>query len=228
MRGRHLLNPVPFLLLTPKPPSRALAFRARAPAPAAPRRAAPLAEPDVGISRFASPTPGFRGALKQRYSDFIVHEVARDGALVRLTSFDLPDDGESGDNAEEGAADADHSRALESFRLLCGDADCDALRALLETVSEGGDGDISPIILSADSVKAHRSEVHDFFKRNFKFLITDTVDHSDGVQKCIRVRLGSGPRGGRGRNRKEMDDSVITSKKCAHLAVKIERPYGSN
>jgi tRNA pseudouridine13 synthase len=49
--------------------------------------------------------------------------------------------------------------------------------------------------------------VHDFFKRNFKFLVTNTVEHSDGIQKCIRVRLGPGPRGGRGRNRKEMDGS---------------------
>ncbi|GJN33200.1 hypothetical protein PR202_gb21771 [Eleusine coracana subsp. coracana] len=210
MRGRHLLNPLPLLLLTPKPPSRSLAFRARAAAhvhfPAAPRRRAPLDEPDdVGISRFASPAPGFRGALKQRYSDFIVHEVARDGALVRLTSFDLPNDGESGDDAGESDADADYSRALESFRLLCGDADCDALRGFLERVSEGGDGDASPIILSADADKAHRSEVHDFFKRNFKFFITDTVEHTDGIQKCIRVRMGSGPRGGRGRNRRDMD-----------------------
>ncbi|KAL6841932.1 hypothetical protein ACP4OV_028444 [Aristida adscensionis] len=215
MRGRRLVNPFP-LLLIPKPSSRSLAFRAGAgaaaaahPPPAPPPRRTPLAEPDVGISRFASSVPGFRGALKQRYSDFVVHEVARDGALVRLTSFDLPDEGESGDNAEEGDADAgaDHSRALESFRLLCGDADCDALRGFLERVSEGGDGDVSPIILSADADKAHRSEVHDFIKRNFKFLITDTVDHTDGIQKCIRVRLGSGPRGGRGRNRKAMDGS---------------------
>ncbi|CAL5084237.1 unnamed protein product [Urochloa decumbens] len=216
MRGRWLLNPLP-LLLAHKPPSRPLAahFRARAaphrPAPApspAPRRG-PLDEPDVGISRFASSVPGFRGALKQRYSDFVVHEVARDGALIRLTSFDLPDDDERGDNEEDGEADADgdHSRALESLRLLCGEADYNVMRGFLERVLEGGDGDLSPIILSADTDKAHRSEVHEFIKRNFKFLVTDTVEHRDGVQKCIRVRLGSGPRGGRGRNGRAMDSS---------------------
>ncbi|EER99758.1 hypothetical protein BDA96_02G406400 [Sorghum bicolor] len=209
MRGRHLLKPLP--LLTPKPPSRppAAHFRARAAAhPPTPRRA-PLAEPDVGISRFAASIPGFNGALKQRYSDFIVHEVARDGALVRLTSFDLPDGEESGDNVEDGECDAtaDPSRALASFRLLCGEVDYDALRGFLERVSEGGDGDLSPIILSADADKAHRSEVHEFIKRNFKFLNTDTVEHSDGIQKCIRVRLGSGPRGGRARNRRGMNSS---------------------
>ncbi|RCV14140.1 hypothetical protein SETIT_2G402100v2 [Setaria italica] len=215
MRGRFLLNPLP-LLLTPKPPSRPLAahFRAGAgagaaahpPAPSPTPRRGPVDEPDVGISRFASSVLGFRGALKQRYSDFIVHEVARDGALVRLTSFDLPDVDERGDNAAEGDADADHTRALESFRLLCGEADYDALRGFLERVLEG-DGDLSPIILSADADKAHRLEVHEFIKRNFKFLITDTVEHGDGIQKCIRVRLGSGPHGGRGRNMRGMDGS---------------------
>jgi hypothetical protein len=66
---------------------------------------------------------------------------------------------QGGDDAEGGDADADHSRALESFRLLCGDADCDALRGFLgrASESEGGDGDASPIILSADADKAHRS-----------------------------------------------------------------------
>ncbi|BAF06311.2 Os01g0773000 [Oryza sativa Japonica Group] len=147
MRGRHLLSPLLSPLAYPKPPSSRLAprrvasHRTVAPPPAA--RRAPLSEPDVGISLFASALPGFRGALKQRYSDFVVHEVALDGSLVRLTSFDLPD-GE---------------------------------------------------------------EVHDFFKRNFEALLTDTVEHSDGIQRCIRVRLKPGRRerrdvDGRGRNRK--------------------------
>uniref|UniRef100_A0A0E0N346 TRUD domain-containing protein n=1 Tax=Oryza rufipogon TaxID=4529 RepID=A0A0E0N346_ORYRU len=207
MRGRHLLSPLLSPLAYPKPPSSRLAprrvasHRTVAPPPAA--RRAPLSEPDVGISLFASALPGFRGALKQRYSDFVVHEVALDGSLVRLTSFDLPD-GECVDAKEGGM---DEAQALESFRLLCGDADCEALRGFLERVSEGGDSDVSPIILSADADKTHRSEVHDFFKRNFEALLTDTVEHSDGIQRCIRVRLKPGRRerrdvDGRGRNRK--------------------------
>jgi tRNA pseudouridine13 synthase len=55
------------------------------------------------------------------------------------------------------SADSDHSQALESFRVLCGDADCDALRGLLERMSAGGDSDVSPVILSPDADKAHRS-----------------------------------------------------------------------
>ena len=55
------------------------------------------------------------------------------------------------------SADADHSQALESFRALCGDADCEALRGLLERAAAGGDSDVSPVILSPDADKAHRS-----------------------------------------------------------------------
>uniref|UniRef100_A0A0D9WIF8 TRUD domain-containing protein n=1 Tax=Leersia perrieri TaxID=77586 RepID=A0A0D9WIF8_9ORYZ len=164
-------------------------------------RSSSLTEAEAGIACFASSLPGFRGVLKHRYSDFIVHEVARDGSVSRLTSFDLPN--ECVDVKEEDkaapSADADHSQALESFRALCGDADCDALKGLLEKASAGGEADVSPVIvLSPDADKAHRSDVHNFFKRSFKFLVTDTVEHNDGVQKCIRVRLGSGARGGRG------------------------------
>uniref|UniRef100_A0A804QPC9 TRUD domain-containing protein n=1 Tax=Zea mays TaxID=4577 RepID=A0A804QPC9_MAIZE len=179
-------------------------------------RSTSLSEAEAGISCFASSLPGFRGVLKHRYADFIVHEVARDGALVQLTSFDLPTES-VGVNEEDKAApsaEADHSQALESFRSLCGDADCNALRGLLEKVSGEGGGDVSPVILSPDADKAHRSEVHNFFKKTFKFLVTDTVEHSDGVQKCIRVRFGSeagvgrGAGGrGRGRKRKNMGSS---------------------
>ena len=55
------------------------------------------------------------------------------------------------------AADADHSKALESFSGLCGEADCHALRGLLEKVAAGGEGDFSPVMLSPDADKAHRS-----------------------------------------------------------------------
>ncbi|WVZ99174.1 hypothetical protein U9M48_044508, partial [Paspalum notatum var. saurae] len=207
--------------LSQKPKTLSVAFPPKtlahqSPPPPSMARSSSLSEAEAGISCYASSLPGFRGVLKHRYSDFIVHEVARDGAIVQLTSFDLPT--ECVDVKEEEkvapAADADHSQALESFRALCGDADCEALRGLLERVSAGGDGDVLPVILSPDADKAHRSEVHNFFKRSFKFLVTDTVEHSDGVQRCIRVRLGSaaggrrgGGGGGRGRKRKSMGGS---------------------
>ncbi|CAI5734770.1 unnamed protein product [Hyaloperonospora brassicae] len=45
-------------------------------------------ESAVGIQCFLQPTVrGFHGATKQRYSDFVVREVARDGHVVRLTDI---------------------------------------------------------------------------------------------------------------------------------------------
>lgn len=42
----------------------------------------------VGISGFLSQAqPGFSGLVKQRFSDFIVHEVAKNGQVVTLTSL---------------------------------------------------------------------------------------------------------------------------------------------
>ncbi|KAK1698148.1 hypothetical protein QYE76_014845 [Lolium multiflorum] len=166
-------------------------------------RSSSVTEAEVGITCFTSSSlPGFRGVLKHRYSDFIVHEVSRDGSVVRLTSLDLPDECVEPKEEEKAApsADADHSQALEKFGGLCGEADCSAVRGLIEKAAAGGgEGDFPPVILSPDADKAHRSEVHGFFKNNFKFLVTDTVEHSDGVQKCIRVRVGSEAGGGRGR-----------------------------
>lgn len=44
--------------------------------------------------------------------------------------------------------------------------------------------------------------IHNYFKENFKFLVTDTVDGPDASTKCIRVRLHSGGEA-RGRNSKK-------------------------
>ncbi|XP_072952200.1 multisubstrate pseudouridine synthase 7 [Typha angustifolia] len=217
MRAISLLNPPPPLaallsLLPPlkpsfpiPPPSKTLAM------------AKTLDESDVGISCFVSSLPGFRGVLKQRYSDFIVNEVDCDGKIVRLTSFDLPPN--CSDCKEEDkptSTDKDYTFELESFQSLCGDVDAQALKGILEKISSGMESDIAPIILSPDSDKSHRADVHNFFKKNFKFLVTDTVEGSDGKEKCIRVRLAGGGNK-RGKKRKGMVSSDL----------KDDRPFDS-
>eukprot|EP00041_Stephanoeca_diplocostata_P021863 m.516422 g.516422 ORF g.516422 m.516422 type:complete len:801 (+) comp21928_c0_seq4:180-2582(+) len=46
---------------------------------------------DCGITEYISTSPGFYGNLKQRYSDFHVHEVSLAGQVAHLTSYDVPD-----------------------------------------------------------------------------------------------------------------------------------------
>ena len=48
-------------------------------------------EISVGISIHVNNTLGFTGILKQRYSDFIVREVAQSGVVVRLNSTNYDD-----------------------------------------------------------------------------------------------------------------------------------------
>lgn len=132
-----------------------------------------------------------------------------DGNIVRLSSLDLPPECAK-ENEEEKPPSTDKSyfSEIESFRSLCGEKDADLLRGILEKIASGVENDVPPIVLSPDSDKSHRAEVHNFFKKNFKFLVTDTVEESDGSLKCIRVRLSLGARGGgggRGKKRKDMD-----------------------
>lgn len=167
-------------------------------------------EPDVGILCYISHLPGFRGILKQRYSDFIVNEVDLDGNVVHLTSLHVPP--ELADKKEENVAeqsDKSYTEEIESFRSLVGEADADRLKEFIEKIVSGAEHDVSPLVLSPSSDKVHRTAVHNFFKEKLKFLVTDTIDGPKDLSKCIRVRPISSGNHNKGRNsrkRKDRDD----------------------
>ncbi|KAG9451935.1 hypothetical protein H6P81_004839 [Aristolochia fimbriata] len=166
-----------------------------------------IQEADVGIVCYVSESPGFRGVLKQRYSDFIVNEVDLDGNVVHLTRFDVPPEitNKTEVNKLE-LVNEDYSGKIESFRSLAGEPDAKSLKELLDQIGSGLENNISPVILSPDADKSHRTEVHNFFKSNFKFLVTDTVDGLDGSTKCVRVRFSSRAQHGRGQNTRKRKD----------------------
>ncbi|XP_059652720.1 multisubstrate pseudouridine synthase 7 isoform X2 [Cornus florida] len=165
-------------------------------------------ESDVGIFCYISQLPGFRGVLKQRYSDFIVNEVDLDGNVVHLTSLDAPPE-----VLEEKKTDLSdqlnksYDTELELFRSLAGDTDADHLKAFIDQISSDVKDSVSPLVLSPNSNKSHRTAMHNFFKEKLKFLVTDTVDGPDASSKCIRVWLNSsGGNSGSGRNSKKRKD----------------------
>ncbi|KAK1374138.1 TRUD domain-containing protein [Heracleum sosnowskyi] len=173
-------------------------------------------ESDVGITCFISQLPGFRGILKQRYADFIVNEVDLDGNVVHLTSLVAPPE-----IAEEKVVkmtdepNKSYDAEIESFRALAGDADADSLRAFIDQINSEAEESVAHITLSPSSDKSHRTAMHNFFKENMKFLVTDTVDGPDASSKCIRVRLNSGGNSGRGKNskkRKERNEKSYDSR----------------
>ncbi|CAL9003560.1 unnamed protein product [Prunus brigantina] len=173
-------------------------------------------EPDVGIFCYISQLPGFRGILKQRYSDFMVNEVDTDGNIVHLTNLDAP--AETVKEIETKTHDAtskDYTIEIELFRSLVDPDDAERLEAIINQINSGSEDSILPIVLSPDYDKSHRTAVHNFFKENFKFLVTDTVDGPDASSKCIRVRINSGGQNSRGRNsrkRKERGDKPFDSR----------------
>ncbi|XP_042059815.1 multisubstrate pseudouridine synthase 7-like [Salvia splendens] len=173
-------------------------------------------ESQVGILCYISQLPGFRGILKQRYSDFIVNEVGLDGNVVHLTTLDSPLEIAVEKKVEVAdLQDRDYTNEIESFRVLAGDSDVEKLKKLIDQVVSGVINDDESIVLCPISDKSHRTAVHNFFKERMKFLVTDTVDGPDSSSKCIRVRMNSGSNNGRGRNsrkRKNRDDKPYDSR----------------
>ncbi|KAK1439398.1 hypothetical protein QVD17_05216 [Tagetes erecta] len=165
---------------------------------------APLEESDVGISCYISPLPGFRGILKQRYSDFVVNEVDLDGNVVHLTSLEAPTEiAEEPETKMTGQLNGDHGAEIESFRALAGDVDANSLKEFIDKIRSDVEDGATSIVLSPSSDKVHRTAVHNFFKERLKFLVTDTIDGPEPSSKCIRVRLNSGSNNDRGRGSKK-------------------------
>lgn len=46
---------------------------------------------------------------------------------------------------------------IESFRSIAGDADAESLEGFLDRIVSGAESDVSPIVLSPDSDKSHRT-----------------------------------------------------------------------
>ncbi|CAM8930790.1 unnamed protein product [Rhodiola kirilowii] len=167
-----------------------------------------IQEQHVGIHCYVSNLPGFRGILKQRYSDFIVNEVDLDGNVVRLTSLDPPPELIEDEQVTlSDQQNKSYDSEIELFTSLSGACDAEKLKGLIDQINLGTEDGASPIVLSPTSDKLHRTAVHNFFKEKMKFLVTDTVDGPDESSKCIRVRVNSGRQGnGRG-SRKRKDRS---------------------
>nr|XP_029135546.1 LOW QUALITY PROTEIN: pseudouridylate synthase 7 homolog [Labrus bergylta] len=66
-----------------------------------------LTELDVGILKYVSDHEGFSGILKERYSDFVVHEINKQGKIVHLDDLSIPAEAEEVPEVEEQPKDYD-------------------------------------------------------------------------------------------------------------------------
>ncbi|XP_031725090.1 pseudouridylate synthase 7 homolog isoform X2 [Anarrhichthys ocellatus] len=66
-----------------------------------------LTELDVGILKYVSDHEGFSGILKERYSDFVVNEISKQGKIVHLDDLSIPPEAEEVPEAQPQPEDAD-------------------------------------------------------------------------------------------------------------------------
>ncbi|KAF4793907.1 RAD50 interactor 1 [Turdus rufiventris] len=128
-----------------------------------------LTESDVGITKFVSSHKGFSGILKERYSDFVVHEIGKDGRVSHLDDFSVPVDDEV--NFEDPSE--------ETFTVL---SDEDKQR--LEELQLFKNKETSVAIEVIEDTKEKRTIIHQAVKSLFPGLETKTEDR-DGKKYII-------------------------------------------
>ncbi|XP_057220497.1 pseudouridylate synthase 7 homolog isoform X3 [Malurus melanocephalus] len=128
-----------------------------------------LTESDVGITKFVSCHKGFSGILKERYSDFVVHEIGKDGRVSHLDDFSVPVDDEV--NFEDPSE--------ETFTVL---SDEDKQR--LEELQLFKNKETSVAIEVIEDTKEKRTVIHQAVKSLFPGLETKTEDR-DGKKYII-------------------------------------------
>uniref|UniRef100_A0A673WYX8 Pseudouridylate synthase 7 homolog n=1 Tax=Salmo trutta TaxID=8032 RepID=A0A673WYX8_SALTR len=113
-----------------------------------------LTELDVGILKFVSEHKGFSGILKERYSDFVVHEVNKEGKTVWLDDLSVPEEAEQ-PGSEVFTEEQKHE--LEQLQLF-----------------KNKEGNVS--IEVADDTKEKRTLVHKAVKTLYPGLETKTEE----------------------------------------------------
>uniref|UniRef100_A0A8C8RQU7 Pseudouridylate synthase 7 homolog n=1 Tax=Pelusios castaneus TaxID=367368 RepID=A0A8C8RQU7_9SAUR len=124
-----------------------------------------LTELDVGITKFVSAHKGFSGILKERYSDFVVHEIGKDGRTSHLDDFSVPVD--------------DEEPSEEIFTVLSNED-----KQHLEELQLFKNKETSVAIEVIEDTKEKRTIIHQAVKSLFPGLETKTEDR-DGKKYII-------------------------------------------
>lgn len=137
-------------------------------------------ENDVGITEFTTGAlPGFHGVIKERYTDFLVNEIAEDGTVVRLTSFAKP--AVAASSVDKGDAEARLVAVIGAEQM-----------SKLAELDANTERKTQPVMLEEIAEKAARTAVHEGIRALFPNLASDS---QDGAIRVVR-------RGGKPGNRR--------------------------
>ncbi|XP_065813088.1 pseudouridylate synthase 7 homolog isoform X1 [Labrus bergylta] len=149
-----------------------------------------LTELDVGILKYVSDHEGFSGILKERYSDFVVHEINKQGKIVHLDDLSIPAEAEEVPEVEEQPKDYDvlteeQKKQLGELQLF-----------------KNKETEVS--IEVVDDTKEKRTLVHKAIKTQFPGLETKTEEkegrkfivayHAAGKKALAEVKATTAPR----------------------------------
>ncbi|XP_055011844.1 pseudouridylate synthase 7 homolog, partial [Boleophthalmus pectinirostris] len=121
-----------------------------------------LIEVDVGITKYISDHEGFSGILKERYSDFVVHEINKEGKIVHLDDLSIPPDVEETPEVSEQPEGPDVLTEEQKTQL-------EELQQF-----KNKEGSVSIEVL--EDSKEKRTQVHKAVKSQFPGLETKTED----------------------------------------------------
>ncbi|VTJ74397.1 Hypothetical predicted protein [Marmota monax] len=144
-----------------------------------------LTELDVGITKFVSSHQGFSGILKERYSDFVVHEIGKDGQISHLDDLSVPVDDEDPSEDVFTVLTAEEKQQLEELQLFKNKETSVAIEVIEDT-------------------KEKRTIIHQAIKSLFPGLETKTEDregrkyivayHAAGKKALANPRKHSWPK----------------------------------
>ncbi|KAM4675261.1 pseudouridylate synthase 7 homolog isoform 2-T2 [Discoglossus pictus] len=144
-----------------------------------------LIEVDVGITKFVSSHEGFSGILKERYSDFVVHEIGKDGKISYLNDLSVPADNEDPKEDIFTVLSPEDKKRLEELQLF-------------------KNKETNVAIEVVDDTKEKRTVIHQAVKGLFPGLETKTEDregkkyiiayHAAGKKALANPRKHSWPK----------------------------------
>merc|ERR1712188_117604 len=116
----------------------------------------------AGITMFLGTAKGFTGLMKDRYSDFVVNEITKDGTVVHLTNMDVPSDGkddESGSSTEEAAGPSLRDQLVE----VLGEEQADRVLQFVRETPEA-EQKKAKLVLPKEEDKDKRTKIHQALK----------------------------------------------------------------
>uniref|UniRef100_A0A8D3A302 Pseudouridylate synthase 7 homolog n=1 Tax=Scophthalmus maximus TaxID=52904 RepID=A0A8D3A302_SCOMX len=142
-----------------------------------------LTELDVGILKYVSDHKGFSGILKERYSDFVVHEINKQGKIVHLDDLSVPAEPEQPEELD--VLTEEQKKQLGELQLFKNKEDNVSIEVL-------------------DDTKEKRTLVHKAIKTQFPGLETKTEEregrkfivayHAAGKKALAEVKATAAPR----------------------------------